>query len=108
MSKLNKVLEYIEDMHTENITIESACKLVNLSPYYFCRLFRNSTGRTFTEYVNHVRMNKAVLLLKNTELSISEIALNTGFNDANYFSRMFRKYKKESPSNIRLGRQLNV
>lgn len=108
MNKLNKVLEYIEEMHTENITIEIACKLVNLSPYYFCRLFRNSTGRTFTEYVNHVRMNKAEMLLRNTELSISEIALNTGFNDANYFSRMFRKYKKISPSNVRLDKRVNV
>ncbi|MCX7747290.1 MAG: AraC family transcriptional regulator [Clostridia bacterium] len=101
LERLNKVLEYIEESYDENITVEKACRITSLSPYYFCRLFKASTGKTLSEYVNLIRVNKAEFMLKNTDMNVTEVALNTGFNDINYFSRIFKKYKNVSPSSIR-------
>jgi len=52
-------------------------------------------------YINSVSINAAEALLKTSEMNITEVALATGFNDINYFSRVFRKYKKCSPSSKR-------
>jgi AraC-like DNA-binding protein len=53
------------------------------------------------EYINYLRMNKAASLLIDSDLNISEIAMTIGFDDSNYFSRLFKKYKKMSPSEMR-------
>lgn len=101
LEKLREVLKYIEENYTEEVSIAEACKLSGLSTYYFCHLFKGVTGKTLSEYVNSLRINKAESLLKSTEMNITEIALATGFNDINYFSRLFKKNKKASPSELR-------
>ncbi|WP_413374943.1 AraC family transcriptional regulator [Alkalihalobacillus sp. 1P02AB] len=103
LNRLNKVLEYIDTHYYEDLTVNEAAKISNLSPYYFCRLFKTATGRSFVQYVNERRIEKAHMLLTKTDLSIMEVALQTGFNDANYFSRAYKKLRKESPSTARKG-----
>ncbi|KMK75479.1 AraC family transcriptional regulator [Alkalihalobacillus pseudalcaliphilus] len=103
LNRLNKVLEYIDTNYSDSLTVDTAAKMSNLSPYYFCRLFKTATGRSFVQYVNERRIEKAHMLLTKTDLSIMEVALQTGFNDANYFSRAYKKFRKESPSAARKG-----
>lgn len=98
LERLAKVLNYIEENYNEKITVEELSSMSNLSSYYFCRLFKRVTGKTMNEYINTFRINKADYLLKNTDMNITEVAMATGFNDINYFSRTFKKYKKVSPS----------
>jgi len=101
LERLSKVFNYIEENYTEKISMESLCSMTGLSSYYFCRIFRKVTGKTTNEYINSLRINKAETLLKISNLNITEIAMETGFNDINYFSRIFKKYKKIAPSQVR-------
>ena len=53
------------------------------------------------EFLNHIRVQKAAQMLMNSDKNIVEIAMESGFNDSNYFSRIFKKYRKETPSEFR-------
>ncbi|MFC0391777.1 helix-turn-helix domain-containing protein [Paenibacillus mendelii] len=101
LERFDPIYEYIEENYQSKIMVEDLAKQVNMSRFYFCRLFKEITNKTISEYVNFVRINKSEYLLRNTSMSISEIALATGFNDIYYFSRLFKTYKKVSPSKIR-------
>ena len=85
----------------EKITIDQLTAITCLSRDHFSHLFKKLTGRSVNEYINGMRIDKAEMLIKNTDMNITEIAMATGFNDANYFSRIFRKYKKTPPSAAR-------
>ena len=98
--RLNGILEYIENNYGEKITLDQLCSIANISRFYFCRLFKSITGKSLGEYLNQLRINKAEALLKNGEVNITEAAISCGFDDINYFSRMFKKYKYESPSSV--------
>lgn len=91
------VLNYIESHYTENISLEELAKEAGMSPKYFCRFFRDMTNRTPIDYVNYYRIECACEQLSTTEASITEVALNCGFNDISYFSKLFRRYKGITP-----------
>lgn len=95
------IFKYIEDHYKENLTVELLSGMAGLSRYHFSRLFKEISGRTVTEYVNETRLNKADYLLRESPLTISEIATATGFNDIYYFSRTFKKVKQVAPSAVR-------
>ncbi|CUH96704.1 hypothetical protein P22_2794 [Propionispora sp. 2/2-37] len=97
--RLRPVLTYIEEHYDQRITLKELAAMANMSPYHLCRLFKSITGMPPIEYVNHLRIEAAVKLLQQ-HYPISEIALTIGFNDSNYFSRLFRKYKNISPSAV--------
>lgn len=98
LHRFNKVLQYIEDNYNKDISIDSLSSMMNLNKFYFCHLFKKITGKTFNEHLNIVRINKAEEMLRKSDMNITEIALGCGYNDANYFSRVFKKYNKVSPS----------
>lgn len=95
------VLRRIRSDYNKDLTLEALAAEANMSPRYFCRVFRSVTGRTPIDYLNYYRVECAAELLRGTEESITEIALSCGFSDSGYFSRMFRKYKCTSPSQFR-------
>ena len=101
LERLNRVISYIEENFTETISLNQLAQMTCLSRYHFCHLFKKLTGRGVNEYINMMRIDKADLLLKNTNMNITEIAMTAGFIDANYFSRIFKKYKKVAPSAVR-------
>ncbi|WP_238885873.1 AraC family transcriptional regulator [Clostridium sp. YIM B02551] len=101
MNNLKEVLEYIDSHYSEKITLTEIATMSNLSKHHFCRLFKRFTGKTFTDYINLLRINKAISLLKDKDFNINEVALSVGFNDSNYFSRIFKRYKNISPNKIR-------
>lgn len=99
--KLKDVLSYIRKNIDKNITLEELADVSGMSPRYFCRVFRNMTGRTPIDYVNYYRIETASQMLITTGESVTEIALNCGFNDMSYFSKTFKKLKGISPSKFR-------
>lgn len=101
LERLNPVFNYIEKNFQDKISVAQLASLANLSSFHFCRLFKKLTDKTVTDYVNSLRISKAASLLTDSGMSITEAALAAGFNDINYFSRTFKKYKNESPSAYR-------
>lgn len=69
-----------------------------MSEGYFCRMFKKSTGRTPTDYINRIRIEKSVILLNQGICNVTEAATSVGFDDINYFCRVFKKYMKQSPT----------
>lgn len=74
---------------------------VQMNPSYLSVLFKKATGETFKNYLNRMRMDKAALLLRNTDMRISEIASATGFDEPNYFTNVFRQQYQMSPKEFR-------
>ena len=72
-----------------------------LSESYMCHMFKKASGKTIIGYINDLRIEKASLLLENTSESISCIAMEVGFDDVNYFDRVFKKQTGLSPKNYR-------
>lgn len=95
------LIQRIESDFTNKITIEQAAKQVSLNPYYFCKLFKRLTGRTFIEYVNVCRMIEAERLLRESNDTITEIAAQVGCENPNYFTKLFKQYKGMTPSQTR-------
>ncbi|NLX64489.1 MAG: response regulator [Clostridiaceae bacterium] len=93
--------EYIDKHYNEEISLEDVSRAVNLSPQYFSRFFKQETGENFIDYLTQVRINKAIELLKDKNHSIKEVCFMIGYNDPNYFSRIFKKVTGYSPSEQR-------
>lgn len=96
-----KTCEFINRNYMENLTLERVAEVSGFSKYYFTRVFRQFTDKTFSEYLNQQRVNNAAVLLTNQEMSITEIALNSGFNSISSFNRAFRRVTGYSPSAYR-------
>lgn len=101
LKQINVVLKFIEDNYMSSLRTSDLAKLINVSEYYFCHVFKSATGKPLNEYVNLLRVGKADLLLRTTDFTITEIAFKSGFSDSNYFSRIYKKIKKCSPSDTR-------
>lgn len=101
MGRLRTVFAYVEQHYKEDITAEDMASLCNVSYSYFSRLFRSTMQKTFREYLNYVRISQAEKLLLNTELNITEIAMEVGFSTSSYFIEQFRHFKSVSPRRFR-------
>lgn len=82
---------YIQEHYAESISLDDVARHVNLSQHYFSRFFKHEKGVGFTDYLTKVRIDHAIELLFLEELSIKEIAYMVGFNDPNYFFKIFKK-----------------
>ncbi|MBQ4515638.1 MAG: helix-turn-helix transcriptional regulator [Clostridia bacterium] len=96
--RLFTIIDYIDKNYSEKITLDYLASLVNLNSEYLCRLFKKTIGSTIGDYINFVRISKAEKLLSTTNKTISEISMDTGFASVSYFNRVFKCYKKCSPS----------
>lgn len=94
------LFSYIKEHLAENLSISLLAEKSNMSVAYFCRYFKECTAETPVNYINKLRLEKAITLLNQGSFSITEIAYACGFHDSNYFSRVFRKYMKQTPSNF--------
>lgn len=83
------------------ITLEEVAAVASLSPTYFSRKFKQTTGMGFKEYLNHVRLKHAQAALLTTDNTITDIALECGFSDSNYFKDLFKKVYGKSPREFR-------
>ena len=83
------------------LTLEEVANHVHLNPAYFSSLFKQSTGSSFKEYLNMVRIEESKRLLANTDYSVIDIAVASGFGDQSYFCRVFKKYTGLTPRQYR-------
>jgi AraC-like DNA-binding protein len=74
---------------------------MHVSTFYFCKIFRKTTGLTFTDYLGRVRVEKAKNLLLNPHLRVSEVAYTVGFQSLTHFNRLFRKITGRAPTGFR-------
>lgn len=98
MRRINAAMEYIAQNYDRAISLQELADTVALSKQYFCRYFRMVTGKTPIVYLNCYRIERACFLMDHKKLSITEVALQSGYNDINYFIRCFKKNKGMSPS----------
>ena len=94
---LKPVLEYIEAHFAEDIKLHKLAEIIGMNSNYFCRFFHSLTQQTPMNYVNHYRIEQATNMLLATNMSVTEIAFQCGFNDAGYFIKNFKKIKGCTP-----------
>ncbi len=102
VGRMQKVFDYIEENYQNDITAMDMARLCNLSYSYFSRLFTGIMRRSFREYLNYVRVTKAERLLTNTDMNITEIAMQVGFSTSSYFIQQFKHFKDISPKQYQL------
>jgi AraC-like DNA-binding protein len=95
--RLRTVIEYISEHYCEKIYIEKLADMITVSPDYFTKMFKDTIGKTPIEYINGLRINKAMRLLSETEKTMAEIADGVGFCNQNYFHKIFKQYMNTSP-----------
>ena len=100
-TRLMPAIEYINSSYKKGITLRKLASICFLSENYFHYLFKSTFGETPINYILQMRMNEAISLLSNTNMSVKEIALEIGYYDAAYFIRTFSKYFGISPGRFR-------
>lgn len=98
VSQVDAAREYIKNNYSKDISLDDVSRIVNISPYYFSKIFKDETGEGFVEYLTKIRMDKARELLETTEYSMKEICSMVGYADPNYFSRSFKKNVGVTPT----------
>ena len=99
--KFMAVCNYIHEHCTEYLSLDDAAALAGFSKYHFTRLFKRFTGISFYKYLNKKRIEHAEKLLVDPEISITEIALQSGFSSLSAFIRMFKLIKDCTPTEFR-------
>lgn len=94
---VRKAKEFITDRIDEKISLDQISREVNVSSFYFCKLFKQSTGMTFTEFTNRHRVELAKNEIQHTDKAITEIAYAVGFQSLSQFNRSFCKFTGGSP-----------
>ncbi len=107
IEKLLQTCDYINKNFSENLTLDDVAEKAGFSKFHFTRLFKQFTNMTFHNYLNQRRIMKAETLLMDTNLSILEVALNSGFNSTSTFNRIFKNAKNCSPNEFRKQRLNN-
>ena len=95
---VRKAQDYIEENVSREISLNEISEELNISSYYFSKLFKEETGEGFIEYLTKRRVEKAKEMLKDPSKSIKEVGSDCGYSDPNYFSRIFKKSTGMTPT----------
>lgn len=101
LDKLRVILKYVEEHYTDSINIMDMAALCFYSKSHFMKFFKDHMGTSFITYLNDYRLSMAARLLSTTDLSILEIASQTGFDNLSFFNRIFRRKYSQTPSQYR-------
>lgn len=104
LERLTPVLYYIESKLGDRITINELAELICLSEDRFSHLFREALGRSPLQYINEIRLRKAMILLQTQQYNVTKVAEEVGFTDYNHFGRLFMKRYGCTPNQVRLGK----
>ncbi len=97
-SSVERAKSYIAERYNKDISLDEVSREVDISPYYFSKLFKEETGENFIEYLTSIRINKAKQLITGSDMSMKEICTEVGYSDPNYFSRIFKKNVGVTPT----------
>ncbi len=103
LSCVASATRFIEQNYYIELDVQTLCDYVNYSRSYLSRVFHQETGYTIPEYINKIRIDNAMALLHDTNLSLREVASTVGIHDSFYFSKLFKKYTGKTPREYRLG-----
>ena len=95
--RLRPAIDYITENCGDKIYVDTLSEMIEVSADYFTKMFKESIGKTPIDYINTVRVNKALELLAVTDTPINDIAEKSGFANANYFHKIFKQYMNTSP-----------
>ena len=95
--RLRPVITYIAEHYKEKIYIETLSDMITVSPDYFTKMFKDSIGRTPIDYINGLRINRAMQMLATSDISVNDISDGLGFSNSNYFHKIFKQYMDTSP-----------
>ena len=101
VEEIKAVLTYIKEHYKEKIYIRDLAGLINMNEQYFCRFFKKAIGRSPIEYINEYRIRQSVHLLADTDLSVTEICLECGYNNIGNFLKEFRRHTQTTPLKYR-------
>jgi len=90
--------EYMKENYKSDITLEELARKTGFSPNYFSQLFKIKTGKTFVQFRKEIRITKAMELLCQPDKTVTEVAMDVGYNDSTYFIRAFKEYTSLTPS----------
>ncbi len=99
--RINKIIKFVETNYSNRIALEDISRLVGMSPSSVSRLFKHRTQLRFWDYLSDFRIDRASDMLVTTELSVSEICFECGFNNISNFNRSFKARQKITPSQYR-------
>lgn len=99
--RLRPIITYISNHYKEKIYIETMSDMITVSPDYFTKMFKDSIGRTPIDYINGLRINRAMQMLATTDTSVNDISDQLGFSNSNYFHKIFKQYMDTSPAAYR-------
>ncbi|GGI56381.1 AraC family transcriptional regulator [Winogradskyella haliclonae] len=100
-AKINIIYKYINENFQQHISLEEIAEKVSMSIPAFCRYFKKVTGKTFTKLVNEYRIVHATKLLSESQLSITDISYECGFNNFSHFNKLFNEFTGKSASKYR-------
>jgi AraC-like DNA-binding protein len=101
IEKFNLIFEYINNNYMEDISLDMIADVAGFSKFHFSRLFKQFTDMSFYDYLNQRRVKEAEKLLLNPNLSITEIALRSGFSSISTFNRVFKSFKECTPTEFK-------
>ena len=99
--QINAVYEYIIENFRSEITIEKVSAIAHMTSTAFCRFFKNRSRKTFTQFLNEIRISFACRLLMEGKMDVAQVCFESGYNNLSYFNRQFKIIKKETPSSYR-------
>lgn len=102
LKPLIKALDYIDTNFSSSLTLDQIAKTVNMNPCYFSSYFKKNMQMPLTDYLNKVRIDNSITMLKNTDLNITEIGMMCGFSSITSFYRAFKKFHGSSPKDYLL------
>lgn len=95
---ITRARAFIAERQTESLSLVEVARSVHVSAFYFCKLFKHSTGLTFTDYLARLRVESVKKMLLNPHLRVSEAAYAAGFQSLSQFNRVFRRIEGEAPT----------
>ena len=103
---VEKATTYLEEHLREELDRDKVAAAIGISPSHFSRLIREKKGRTFLDLLNQYRIEHAAKLMVRSSRTLADISAEAGFCDQSYFSKVFKRYKGESPARYRKSHQL--
>lgn len=103
--EIQKTIDFIRENYQDNLTLNDVAERVGFSKNYFCKLFKQETGKNFVEFLNGLRIERAKELLSAGNMKTYEVAERVGFRDYRYFCRIFRQYTGRQPAQMKMAKK---
>ncbi|MCG7409963.1 AraC family transcriptional regulator [Paenibacillus sp. ACRRX] len=98
---MTAAIHYIHEHYNEELRLEKLCRKFSISKSYFCALFKRFTGKTYNDYLIDYRVHQAAAMLIDTDMTVTDICFQVGFNDVPYFSRVFKRQTGVTPTHFK-------